>query len=165
MGATLLKSAELRQSKNSAREWRMRLTVTKQRCYTLDGRWGFIFHPVTDRLLFIFIIPIIEVDLFTPAMEFQLTNPDSPSFPSSLLEQNKAVSSTFGLLFQRKLILHGHGDCQSSELKSLLANFHHNWWKSKSLKAIRAPMCFLQSMTQKERKALLLPSWSKNTKE
>lgn len=75
-------------------------------------------------------------------MEFQLTNPASPFFPSSVLEQNKAVSSTFGLLFQRKLILHGRGGCQPSEPRSLLANFHHNWLRSKSLKAIRAPhMC------------------------
>jgi len=129
------------------------------------GGEGFIFHPVTDRLTFISVIPVIDVDLFTLAIECQLTNPAAPSFPGSLLQQNKAISSTFGLSFGRKLILHGHGDCQSSEPRSLLANFHPNWWRSKSLKAIRAPRCFVQSMTQKDRKALLLPSWSKNMKE
>lgn len=118
----------------------------------MGGR-GFIFHPVTDRLTFFSSIPIIDVDLFTPAMEFQLTNPASLFFPGSLLEQNKAVSSTFDLLFQRKLILCGRGDCQSSEPRSLLADFHHNWWRSESLKAIRAPTCFVQSMTQKEKKS------------
>lgn len=120
---------------------------------------------MTDRLTFICIIPIIDVDLFTPSMEFQLTNPASPSFPGNVFKKNKAVSSTFGLLFQRKLILHGRGDSQSSEPKSLLANFHHSWWRSLSLKATRTPMCFVQSMTQKERKPLLLPSWSKTMKE
>lgn len=85
---------------------------------------------MTDRLTFICIIPVMDVDLFTPSVEFQLTNPASPSFPGSVFEKNKAISSTFGLLFQRKLILHARGDSQSSEPRSLLANFHHNWWRN-----------------------------------
>lgn len=94
------------------------------------GDEGFIFHPVTDRLTFICNIPVMDVDLFAPSVEFQLTNPASPSFPGSVFEKNKAISSTFGLLFQRKLILHARGDSQSSEPRSLLANFHDNWWRN-----------------------------------
>lgn len=94
--------------------WSGRGTV----CWMEGG--GFIFHCVTDRFTFISINPIIEVDLFSPAMQFQLTNPASPSFLQSVtVKQGHSIN--FWLVFQRKWILCNHGDCQPWLISTTIA--------------------------------------------
>lgn len=111
VGEILLESDELCQSRSSAREQRMILSWSGRGtvCWVEGG--GFIFHSVTDRFTFISINPIIEVDLFSPAMQFQLTNPASPSFLKSVtVRQGHFIN--FWLVLQRKRILCDHGDGQ-----------------------------------------------------
>lgn len=158
VGEILLESDELCQSRSSAREQRMILSVIRQRYCMLGGGWGLHFSLCDWQ---------VYLHLYQPynrSWPFLSSNAVSVDKPCLFLLPEVCYSKTRP--FHQLLA------CSPKETNivwswwwSALANFHHKCWRNKGLKVIRAPMCFGQNMTQKVRNAPSALSWSKNQKE